>query len=141
VATDSAFPLSCDEAQFRALAVTFVPEASSLGKQDWQEAYQLIGSTLSQRPRLVTRQLSLFVRVLNFLSVAKHRRGVTKLSSAERQAFLESIAQSSWALLRKGLWGLRTLVFMGYYARPSAGEQLGYHAEARGWARVREVRP
>jgi hypothetical protein len=37
-------------------------------------------------------------------------------------------------LVRRGVWGLRTLVFLGYYARPEMQTTLGYRANARGWA-------
>ena len=33
-------------------------------------------------------------------------------------------------LLRRGFWGLRTLVFLGYYARPEAAAEIGYRADA-----------
>jgi hypothetical protein len=36
-------------------------------------------------------------------------------------------------LLRRGVWGLRTLVFLGYYTRPEVQMTLGYRASARGW--------
>ena len=35
--------------------------------------------------------------------------------------------------VRRGFWGLRTLVFMGYYARPEAAAAIGYRADVRGW--------
>jgi hypothetical protein len=36
-------------------------------------------------------------------------------------------------LLRRGVWGLRTLVFLGYYARADVQTTLGYRATGRGW--------
>jgi hypothetical protein len=36
-------------------------------------------------------------------------------------------------LLRRGSWGLRTLVLMGYYGRPDAKQEIGYRADPRGW--------
>ena len=40
-----------------------------------------------------------------------------------------------WILaLRRGVWGVRTLAFMGYYARPEAAREIGYRAAAAGWA-------
>jgi hypothetical protein len=36
-------------------------------------------------------------------------------------------------LLRRGIWGLRTLAFMAYYERPEAAAEIGYRATARGW--------
>ena len=36
-------------------------------------------------------------------------------------------------LLRRGFWGLRTLIFMGYYGRDAARDAIGYRADPRGW--------
>jgi hypothetical protein len=32
------------------------------------------------------------------------------------------------------MWGLRTLILMGYYARPAAAAEVGGSAHRRGWA-------
>ena len=36
-------------------------------------------------------------------------------------------------LFRRGVWGLRTLVMMGWYTNPSVIAALGYRASAAGW--------
>ena len=41
--------------------------------------------------------------------------------------------------LRVGVWGLRTLVFVGYYTDPNVQTQLGYHPRPEGWAAIRGV--
>jgi hypothetical protein len=130
--------LTCDERVFRALGVIIVPEASALVESEWQEAYAIIGSALSARPRSVVRQLSVFVRVINLLSLAKYRRGVLKTTESQRAELLRGLERSRVLLLRRGLWGLRTLVFMGYYGRPSVAREIGYRADARGWLRIAE---
>ena len=37
-------------------------------------------------------------------------------------------------LMRRGFWGIKTLVFMGYYGRDEARAEVGYRATVRGWA-------
>jgi hypothetical protein len=37
-------------------------------------------------------------------------------------------------LIRRGVWGLRTLVLMGCYTRAEMMDGIGYRAHARGWA-------
>src|SRR2546422_3095313 len=44
-----------------------------------------------------------------------------------------SIERAPLLLMRRGLWGLRTLAFMGYYGRPAAAREIGYRADPRGW--------
>jgi len=128
-------PFRCAESTFRALAVTFVPEAEQLRDADWAEVYRIISAALAPRPAAITRQLSVFVRVLNLRSWLRYRRPLARLGAKQRAALLGSIERSRVALLRKGLWGLRTLIFMGFYARADAAAQIGYRASARGWQR------
>jgi hypothetical protein len=76
----------------------------------------------------------LFMRLLEWLPVFRYGHRLTRLSVECRSRFLERLQDSPWLLLRRGVWGLRTLLFMGYYARPEAGRAIGYRADARGWA-------
>ena len=60
-------------------------------------------------------------------------RRFSALDVARRTRFLLALQNSPVLLLRRGIWGLRTLVFMGYYGRPEAAALIGYRADARGW--------
>jgi len=55
------------------------------------------------------------------------------LDPARRARFLDSLQTSRLLLARRGIWGLRTLVLMGYYGRPRAAAAIGYRADPRGW--------
>jgi hypothetical protein len=101
---------------FRAVAVTVVPEASSLDEPGWSALDALV-----------------FVRVLEHLPRLRWGRPFTALAPEERARFLSSLERAPVLLLRRGFWGLRTLVFLGYYARPEAAAAIGYRADARGW--------
>ena len=37
-----------------------------------------------------------------------------------------------WSCFRKGFWGLKTLVLMGYYARPEAAAEVGWNPSFAG---------
>jgi hypothetical protein len=118
---------------FRALAVTFVPEAVALDERDWVEVERIVEEALAPRPPKVRRQIGLLIRVLDVLPLVRHGRRFTSLDAAARLRFLSALQDSSVLLLRRGIWGLRTLAFMGYYARPEAAPLIGYRADARGW--------
>ena len=120
-------------AVFRALAVTFVPEASALDERGWSEAERIVEEALAPRPPKVRRQVGLLIRALDVLPLLRHGRRLTALDAAARLRFLSGLQDSRLLLLRRGIWGLRTLVFMGYYARPEAASLIGYRADARGW--------
>lgn len=119
--------------QFRALAQSFVPEAAELGERGWAEAEAIVERFLATRPAPVRRQVTLLLRLLDLLSLVRHGRRVASLDAARRLRFLESLQDAPILLLRRGIWGVRTLAFMGYYGRPQAAALIGYRADARGW--------
>jgi hypothetical protein len=118
---------------FRALVTTSVPEAVALTAAEWTELEAIVEDAVAKRPPALRRQLRLFIRLLNLLPVLRWGRTFERLDPARRARFLASLERSRLFLLRRGFWGVRTLVFMGYYARPSAYAQIGYDARLRGW--------
>jgi hypothetical protein len=118
---------------FRALAETFVPECAGLDEAGWAEAEAIVERFLAGRPPAVRRQLGLLVRLLDLLALFRYGRRFRWLDAARRLRFLESLQRAPVLLLRRGVWGLRTLAFMGFYARPGVAAAIGYRADARGW--------
>ena len=118
---------------FRAIAQTVVPEAASLVEAEWNEVERIIEDALAQRPPAMRRQLRLLIRVLDLLPLLRHARRFTALDHVSRLVFLDAMQCFPILIVRRGVWGLRTLVFMGYYARQSARVAIGYRADARGW--------
>lgn len=125
---------------FRAIAATVVPESQRLPDAEWTVLEQIVERALSERPPRMQRQVLLFVRLLEWLPATRYGRRFTALDPARRTAFLAALADSPLLLVRRGVWGIRTLVFMGYYARPAAGAEIGYRASPRGWL-ARELPP
>jgi hypothetical protein len=121
------------QAAFRAIALTVVPEATSLTDAEWLAAETVIEHALALRPAAIRRQLQLLIRAIDLLPLLRYGRRFTSLDPASRLAFLSAMQRFPLLLLRRGVWGLRTLVFMGYYGRPEAGAAIGYRADARGW--------
>lgn len=118
---------------FRALATAFVPEAASLDEPSWAEGEAIVERFLAARPAAVRRQLRLLLALLDFLPLLRHGRRFRALDAARRIRFLEAMQNAPLLLLRRGVWGVRTLAFMAYYARPAAASAIGYRADARGW--------
>ena len=125
--------LSPVRATFRALAGAIVPEARGLDDGQWRTLESIVEDALSQRPAGVRRQLLTFMKVLNILPVFRWGRTFRRLDPARQERFLAGVQGSGVFLIRRGFWGLRTLVYMGYYARPEAYEGVGYGARLRGW--------
>jgi hypothetical protein len=110
-----------------------VPDAATLDETAWRAMDTSIAQALSKRPPAVRRQLALFVRILDALPVLRWGRRFHTLGAARRARFLDAMQYSPIPLFRRGVWGLRTLIFLGYYARPDVQTTIGYRASARGW--------
>jgi hypothetical protein len=120
--------------RFRAIMAAVVPESTALSDDEWRAAASIIARAIAMRSPAVRRQLGLFVRALDLVAFVRHGRGLRALSAADRTALLESLSRSRVLAIRRGVWGVRTLAFMGYYARPEAARAVGYRASAAGWA-------
>ena len=122
-------------ARFRALATAIVPEAAQLDAAGWAELETIVETALSKRPAAMRRQFAIFVRLLDFLPRLRWLRSFRSLDPERRARFLRGMQSSPVFLFRRGFWGLRTLVYMGYYARPQAYAEIGWDVHLRGWLR------
>lgn len=126
--------LSTVRSVLRAIATTVVPESASLDEHQWADVEAVIEDALARRGPRVQRQLLVFIRLLQLLPVSRYGRTFTQLDARRRAAFLERIERSRVLLIRRGFWGLRTLVFMAYYTRQDIAASIGYRAHRDGWA-------
>lgn len=117
----------------RAIAATVVPETSSQDERAWLDLEAVIARTVSSRSPRVKQQLISFLRLVQALPIARYGRRFTSLSPRQRVAFLRSLERSRILLLRRGFWGVRSLIFMGYYTREDVAESIGYRAVPEGW--------
>ena len=117
----------------RPLAITFVPEIAGATAAEWSELERRVTQALVTRPSAMRRQLGLFVRVLEAASRIRYRTGLAALDPGRRTALLETFAGSPLLLFRRGVWGLRTLIMLGWYTQPSVVTALGYRASPAGW--------
>jgi len=120
-------------AVWRAVATTVVPEAAQLTPAEWAEWEAIVARALAGRPARVRRQIALFLTVLDWLPLLRYARRLTALDAGRRTRFLASVQDAPWLLIRRGFWGVRTLVLMGYYGRSAAATAIGYAADPRGW--------
>lgn len=118
---------------FRAIASTVVPQATRLAPDEWEELERIVAHAIAARPARLQRQLALLLRLLEWIPLLRYGRRLSGLEPARRAAFLVSLADSRLLVLRRGIWGLRTLILMGYYGRSAAARAIGYRADARGW--------
>jgi len=110
-----------------------VPEAARLDEAGWTALEAIIEHALALRPPRLRRQLRTLISLLQWLPLLRYGRRLTALDFTRRARVLAAVQDAPVLLLRRGFWGLRTLILMGYYARLEARAEIGYHAEARGW--------
>jgi hypothetical protein len=118
---------------FRAVVSTVVPEANQLDEPGWRELEALVEATLRDRPPALLRQLQWFLHGIHWLSVFRYGRGFASLRADRRARILSHLQDHRIELIRCGFWGLRTLVFLGFYGRAEAAKAIGYAADPRGW--------
>jgi hypothetical protein len=125
--------LSSVRAPFRALAAAFVPEAEELDEAGWMEVEAIVERALAGRSNAIRLQVRALVRLLDILSVLRNGHVLSGVSADRRRSFVERLQDSRFLPLRRGVWGIRTLSFMGYYGRPAVHETIGYLAHPGGW--------
>jgi len=118
---------------FRAIGSTVVPEAAKLDEAGWGELELIVADALRLRPPRLVRQLVTLIRLIEILPLVRYGRPFTTLTPERRTRVLAALQDAPLLLLRRGVWGLRTLILMGYYGRPAAAQGIGYRASARGW--------
>lgn len=115
------------------MTTSFVPHAARLDERGWCDVERIVDHALGQRPARVRRQVTAFIRLVEWLPMARWGRRFSALDAARRERLLRALQRAPMLLVRRGLWGVRTLAFMGYYGRPEAAAEIGYRADARGW--------
>ncbi len=118
---------------FRAVATCVVPEAGGLDAAQWDEMAAIVARAIAARPRALQRQLALFFTLLEWLPLLRYGRRLSRLDAGRRARVLDRLQRAPVLLLRRGFWGVRTLILMGYYGRPAAAAAIGYRADPRGW--------
>ena len=124
---------------FRAIATTVVPATASLDESGWARLESIVETALAERPAKMQRQLVVFIRLIDALGLVRHRRRFRALPMETRTKVLRGLQDSPVLLFRRGFWGLRTLVFMGWYAQPETADRIGYQGHIRGWPGRPEV--
>jgi len=114
------------------LAPRIVPESSSLASGGREEFFRIIAEALEARPASMRRQFSLFLSILRWAPLLRYGALLDALPPHNQDAVLRWFQNSPVALLRKGFWGLKTLIFMGYYGRPEVGGSVHYTPSKQG---------
>ena len=114
------------------VAGVIVPAFAELSETDRAEFRAIIEKALAERPPAVVKQLSLFLKVVNLAPIFRWGRPLSKLPDDAAHRALLWFQESPIGRLRQGFWGLRTIVFMGFYGRVASWADIGYGPELDG---------
>jgi len=118
--------------RLRALATSFIPETALARDEQWAALETTLEHAVAGRPGLRGR-LVLLIGLLDAAARIRYGKGLIRLDAGRRAALLERLASSRWLLLRRGIWGMRTLVLLGWYTQPEVAAAMGYRASPAGW--------
>ena len=118
------------------LARRVVPEVNALDGQEQQKLVQIIDDALALREPVVRFQFKLFLTMIRWSSMLRHGRTLDRLSPDLQDRMLTEFQESPVPRLGAGMWGLKTLIFMGYYGNPQRWEQIHYTPAMNGNERL-----
>lgn len=121
----------------RVVAVRVVPPVAGLDTAGAARFEAIVGKALADRPPALGRQFRLFLALLRWAPLLRFGARFERLSPARQDAVLRFLLDAPIAKLRAGFWGLRALVFMGYYGQPETWPAIRYAPSVDGNERLR----
>src|SRR5262245_40591081 len=92
---------------------------------------------VDSRPPAVQRQISLFLKVMEWLPALRYGAPLSSLAPAKQDAVLKWFHSCPVPIFRKGFWGMKTLVLLGFYGRPEVYDSIGYRPSKDGNSKLR----
>ena len=120
------------------LAGRIVPESARLDEAQKRRFLEIVGEALASRPPALRRQILLFFSVLRWAPALVYFAPFERLSPQNQDRVLRWFQEGPIGLFRKGFWGTKTLIFMGYYGRLESWEEISYRPTNEGNKVLRE---
>lgn len=108
------------------VARRIVPAIADLPENEQAGIARVVDDALAARGKAMQVQFGLFLDTLRWASVLKKGRPLDKLPGEAQDEVLRRLEDSPVSRIRTGVWGLKTLVYMGYYGDPERAAQFGY---------------
>jgi hypothetical protein len=120
-----------------ALGRALVPEMCGLSPERQARFFAIIETMLASRPAQTVRLLRIFLGFLRWFPLLRFGGRLDRLEGERQATALRWFQDSPVASIRTGFWGVKTLVYMGYYAQPEVAAGLGYAPARDGNGRLR----
>jgi hypothetical protein len=124
---------------FQLVAASITPEVAALDDDGRARMNAIVDTALLDRDAATRSQLGTFLDVIRLAPVVRFGRTFDGLDRDRRDRVLRWFESCPVSLLRKGFWGLKALVFMGYYGQPENWKEIGYAPDFDGRAGVRHA--
>lgn len=120
-------PFDEDQWEFLfAVAARVAPPVTEFDPERRARFRAIISEALALRPPAVVGQIGMFLGVLDRAPALRYGRTFRALDPARQDAVLRWFQEAPLQKLRQGLWGVKTLVYMGTYAQTEIAPRLHY---------------
>jgi len=117
---------------FMAVARVIVPGTAGLDEEGTARFKSIITWGISDKAEFVRRSFMFFLFFLKWSTLPFFFRTYDRVSLKWQVRILRMLESFPVRLIRTGIWGLKTLVFMGYYGQVDVAERLGYKPSFEG---------
>ena len=121
------------------VAESVTPEIVSLDSGGRARMAAIIDAALMDRDAITRTQFGTFLTVIRLAPVLRFGRAFDRLDGDRKNAVLRWFQDCPVSILRKGFWGLKVLVFRGYYGQEETWSEIGYAPDFDGRAGVRHA--
>jgi len=111
---------------FMLVAESITPEVAALDAAGRARLTAIIDAALMDRDAATRSQFGTFLTVIRIAPLFRFGRTFGRLDEGRKNAVLKWFEDCPIGLLRKGFWGLKVLVFMGYYGQEATWSEIGY---------------
>ncbi|MEA2854180.1 MAG: hypothetical protein QOE02_4199 [Rhodospirillaceae bacterium] len=108
------------------LAARIVPESAGAPPQVTEPLLAAVDEELRPRPRLQQLEFKLLLFVIRWMTVPFTLHRFERLPGERQDRWLGFLENAPLTLLRVGIWGLKTLVFLGYYTQDGVQQRIVY---------------
>lgn len=124
------------EAFLLVLAQRIAPGTRDLSSDGIQAFFRILREGLAGRPPALQRQFLVFLSAVRWLPALRFGAPFDRLTPEKQDAALRWFQNAPASLLRKGFWGLKTLIYMGYFGQPELAEKFAYRPSREGNSRL-----
>ena len=108
------------------LAARIVPESAGSPPQVTEPLLAAVDEELWPRPRLQQLEFKLLLFAIRWMTVPFTLHRFERLPGERQDRWLGFLENAPLTLLRVGIWGLKTLVFLGYYTQDGVQQRIVY---------------